>query len=89
VGPGGGAAPGPPDLRGRHRHRRRDRGLRRPAAHLAFRSSFRATGSGTPAFWSFVAFYAVCFVVTYAVYMRSGQAATDPRTGTRLSYAQV
>jgi NNP family nitrate/nitrite transporter-like MFS transporter len=57
--------------------------------NLAFRSSFRATGSGTPAFWSFVAFYAVCFVVTYAVYLRSGTAATDPRTGTRLSYAQV
>ena len=57
--------------------------------NLAFRSSFQATGSGTPAFWSFVAFYAVCFAVTYVVYLRSGTAATDPKTGTRLSYAQV
>ena len=41
--------------------------------NLAFRSSFQTAGSGTPAFWSFVAFYAVCFVVTYVVYMRSRQ----------------
>jgi nitrate/nitrite transporter NarK len=57
--------------------------------NLAVRSSFQSAGSGTPAFWSFVAFYAVCFVVTYAVYMRARTAATDPKTGSRLSYAQV
>ena len=57
--------------------------------NLAFRSSFQGTGSGTPAFWAFVAFYAVCFVVTYVVYLRNAKAATDPKTGTRLSYAQV
>jgi MFS transporter, NNP family, nitrate/nitrite transporter len=37
--------------------------------NLAFRQSFQATGSGVPAFWSFLAFYAVCAVVTYAVYL--------------------
>lgn len=57
--------------------------------NLAFRSSFQATGSGTPAFWSFVAFYAVCFAVTWVVYLRHPRAATDPATGARLSYAQV
>lgn len=57
--------------------------------NLAFRQSFQATGSGTPAFWSFLAFYAVCFVVTYVVYLRTSTAATDPKTGTRLSYADV
>ena len=57
--------------------------------NLAFRSSFQTAGSGTPAFWSFVAFYAVCFVVTFVVYMRSGKAATDPQTGRRMSYAEV
>ena len=57
--------------------------------NLAFRASFQATKSGTPAFWAFVAFYAVCFVVTYVVYMRSSTAATDPTTGTKVSYASV
>ena len=57
--------------------------------NLAFRESFLAAKSGTPAFWSFVAFYAVCFVLTYVVYLRNAKAATDPNTGTRLSYAQV
>ncbi len=57
--------------------------------NLAFRASFQSTKSGTPAFWSFLAFYAVCFVVTYLVYMRGGKAATDPRSGKRLAYADV
>jgi NNP family nitrate/nitrite transporter-like MFS transporter len=57
--------------------------------NLAFRASFQATKSGTPAFWSFVAFYAACFVVTYVVYMRSATAATDPSTGSKVSYASV
>jgi NNP family nitrate/nitrite transporter-like MFS transporter len=57
--------------------------------NLAFRQSFLVAKSGTPAFWSFVAFYAVCFVVTWAVYLRASTVATDPRTGTRMSYAEV
>ena len=57
--------------------------------NLAFRQSFQATKSGTPAFWSFLAFYAVCFIVTYLVYMRGGRAATDPTSGRRLAYADV
>ncbi|OLT48190.1 MFS transporter [Saccharomonospora sp. CUA-673] len=38
--------------------------------NLAFRESFAATGGGVPAFLSFLAFYGVCFVVTWIVYMR-------------------
>jgi MFS transporter, NNP family, nitrate/nitrite transporter len=57
--------------------------------NLAFRASFQSTKSGTPAFWAFVAFYAVCFVVTYVVYMRNAKAATDPKTGSKVSYASV
>lgn len=40
------------------------------AINLAFRQSFLATGSGTPAFASFLACYAVCGAVTWAVYLR-------------------
>ncbi|GAA2960357.1 hypothetical protein GCM10020227_29650 [Streptomyces flavovirens] len=36
----------------------------------AFRQSFRTSGTGTAAFWSFLAFYAVCFGLTWAVYLR-------------------
>ncbi|MDD7937818.1 NarK/NasA family nitrate transporter [Actinomycetospora lutea] len=57
--------------------------------NLAFRSSFRASGSGAPAFWAFLAFYAACMAVTFVVYRRTTTAATDPRTGTRVSYAEV
>lgn len=38
--------------------------------NLAFRESFAAVQSGTPAFWAFLAFYAVCIGVTWAVYLR-------------------
>ncbi|MFF4955076.1 nitrate/nitrite transporter [Streptomyces chattanoogensis] len=38
--------------------------------NLAFRQSFAATGSGTPAFVSFLVCYAVCGAVTWAVYLR-------------------
>jgi MFS transporter, NNP family, nitrate/nitrite transporter len=38
--------------------------------NLAFRQSFQATGSGTPAFWGFLAFYVVCAATTFAVYVR-------------------
>ena len=57
--------------------------------NLAFRTSFQTAKSGTPAFWAFLAFYAVCFAVTYLVYMRGGKAATDPTSGRRLAYADV
>ncbi len=39
--------------------------------NLAFRASFAATGSGTPAVVAFVAFYAVCFALTWLVYLRA------------------
>nr|WP_042189862.1 nitrate/nitrite transporter [Kibdelosporangium sp. MJ126-NF4]CEL18933.1 Nitrate/nitrite transporter [Kibdelosporangium sp. MJ126-NF4]CTQ95264.1 Nitrate/nitrite transporter [Kibdelosporangium sp. MJ126-NF4] len=38
--------------------------------NLAFRESFTTAKSGVPAFAAFLAFYAVCFVVTWAVYLR-------------------
>jgi MFS transporter, NNP family, nitrate/nitrite transporter len=54
--------------------------------NLAFRQSFLSAGSGDPAFWSFLAFYVVCVVVTYVVYLRPVSAeATHPR----LAYAGV
>ena len=82
LGHRGGAAVGPPDLRRRHRHRRRDRRVRRPADQPRVPAVVPGRrSSGTPAFWAFLAFYAVCFVVTYVVYMRRPPAATDPRTG--------
>lgn len=40
------------------------------AINLAFRQSFLSLGSGTGAFVVFLAFYAVCFTVTWAVYLR-------------------
>lgn len=40
------------------------------AINLAFRQSFLTAGTGTAAFVSFLAFYAVCTVVTWAVYLR-------------------
>ncbi|MFI0907458.1 nitrate/nitrite transporter [Streptomyces sioyaensis] len=48
------------------------------AINLAFRQSFLATGSGTPAFVSFLVCYAVCGAVTWAVYLRP--AARERRT---------
>jgi NNP family nitrate/nitrite transporter-like MFS transporter len=38
--------------------------------NLAFRQSFATAKSGTPAVIGFLVFYAVCFVVTWAVYLR-------------------
>jgi MFS transporter, NNP family, nitrate/nitrite transporter len=38
--------------------------------NLAFRQSFQSTGSGTPAVAGFLAFYALCLAVTWAVYLR-------------------
>ncbi len=40
--------------------------------NLAFRQSFLTTGSGDGAYLAFIAFYAVCFVVTWVVYLRPG-----------------
>lgn len=42
--------------------------------NLAFRSSFQNFGSGDPAFYAFLAFYVVCAVVTWAVYLRGALA---------------
>jgi NNP family nitrate/nitrite transporter-like MFS transporter len=54
--------------------------------NLAFRQSFMTAQSGDPAFWSFLAFYVVCIVVTYVVYLRPAPAeATHPR----VAYAGV
>jgi NNP family nitrate/nitrite transporter-like MFS transporter len=44
--------------------------------NLAFRQSFAAAKSGTPAVVGFLVFYAVCFVVTWAVYLRKAPAAS-------------
>jgi MFS transporter, NNP family, nitrate/nitrite transporter len=56
------------------------------AINLAFRQSFQASGTGTAAFWSFLAFYAVCFTLTWAVYLR--RTAPVPAKP-QLSYAEV
>ncbi|MDQ0952123.1 NNP family nitrate/nitrite transporter-like MFS transporter [Streptomyces phaeochromogenes] len=62
--------------------------------NLAFRQSFLSVGSGTGAFVAFLAFYAVCFGVTWAVYLRRPAAAESPAVTTseakpQLSYAEV
>ncbi|MDX6646115.1 MAG: transporter, family, nitrate/nitrite transporter, partial [Miltoncostaeaceae bacterium] len=38
--------------------------------NLAFRQSFLTAGSGNAAYIAFIAFYALCFVVTWLVYLR-------------------
>ncbi|NJP53415.1 NarK/NasA family nitrate transporter [Streptomyces sp. SBST2-5] len=62
--------------------------------NLAFRQSFLSYGSGTGAFVAFLACYAVCFVVTWSVYLRRRPApaiTTSPATEEKpqLSYAEV
>lgn len=62
--------------------------------NLAFRQSFLSVGSGTGAFVAFLAFYGVCFLVTWAVYLRrpAGAQATETSTSEakpQLSYAEV
>ncbi|MGC9376095.1 nitrate/nitrite transporter [Streptomyces sp. MH13] len=65
------------------------------AINLAFRQSFLSVGSGTGAFVAFLAFYAVCFAVTWAVYLRRPAAGTPAgpagpaRTKARPRYAEV
>jgi NNP family nitrate/nitrite transporter-like MFS transporter len=41
--------------------------------NVAFRESFLRTGTGTAAYASFLAFYGVCMLVTWAVYLRPGR----------------
>jgi MFS transporter, NNP family, nitrate/nitrite transporter len=55
--------------------------------NLAFRQSFLTAQSGVPAFWSFLAFYGACVVVTYAVYLRRAPATATEHP--RLAYAGV
>ncbi|MDG4863066.1 NarK/NasA family nitrate transporter [Streptomyces sp. T-3] len=62
--------------------------------NLAFRQSFQTVGSGTGAFVGFLAFYAACFVMTWAVYLRRpapapAQSAVAPEAKPQLSYAEV
>ncbi|RVU24500.1 NarK/NasA family nitrate transporter [Streptomyces antnestii] len=61
--------------------------------NLAFRQSFQTAGTGTSAFVGFLVFYAVCFAVTWAVYLRrpARSAAPEPATEAKpqLSYAEV
>ncbi|MFD3440822.1 nitrate/nitrite transporter [Streptomyces sp. NPDC058685] len=61
--------------------------------NLAFRQSFQSAGTGTAAFVSFLLFYAVCSVVTWAVYLRrpaSAPVATEaPEAEPQLGYARV
>ncbi|WP_338779483.1 nitrate/nitrite transporter [Streptomyces sp. DG1A-41] len=62
--------------------------------NLAFRQSFLSYGSGTGAFVAFLAFYAVCFAVTWAVYLRRTTPRVPATTATseaepQLSYAKV
>ncbi|MGW0563585.1 MFS transporter [Streptomyces sp. NPDC003016] len=56
------------------------------AINLAFRQSFQTAGTGTAAFAAFLAFYAVCFTVTWAVYLRRPVAAPAKP---QLTYAEV
>ncbi|MGW3988320.1 nitrate/nitrite transporter [Streptomyces sp. NPDC004830] len=62
--------------------------------NLAFRQSFLSYGSGTGAFVAFLAFYAVCFLITWAVYLRRPAprvpvTAASPEAKPQLSYADV
>ncbi|WP_369271372.1 nitrate/nitrite transporter [Streptomyces sp. R11] len=62
--------------------------------NLAFRQSFLTVGSGTGAFVAFLAFYGLCFAVTWAVYLRRPAAAQTDTTPAaeakpQLSYAEV
>ncbi|MFF9811142.1 nitrate/nitrite transporter [Streptomyces coeruleorubidus] len=62
--------------------------------NLAFRQSFLSYGSGTGAFVAFLAFYAVCFAVTWAVYLRRTTPRVPATTAAseaepQLSYARV
>ncbi|MFJ6069708.1 NarK family nitrate/nitrite MFS transporter [Streptomyces sp. NPDC093065] len=69
-------------------------GLGGVGINLAFRQSFLSSGSGTGAFVAFLGFYALCIVVTWAVYLRrpavrGGTRVGAAETGRRLSHAEV
>ncbi|MEV0784754.1 nitrate/nitrite transporter [Streptomyces sp. NPDC050423] len=54
--------------------------------NLALRQSFRTSGTGTAAFWTFLVLYGACSVLTWAVYLRRPAAVpAEPR----LSHAEV
>ncbi|MER6422773.1 nitrate/nitrite transporter [Streptomyces sp. NPDC001137] len=61
--------------------------------NLAFRQSFLSYGSGTGAFVAFLGYYALCFAVTWAVYLRRPAAAVRSEAAAeakpQLSYAEV
>ncbi|MBG7702048.1 NarK/NasA family nitrate transporter [Streptomyces sp. MC1] len=62
--------------------------------NMAFRQSFLFYGSGTGAFVAFLAYYGVCFAVTWAVYLRRTAArvpaaAAASEAKAQLSYAEV
>ncbi|MFC7914924.1 nitrate/nitrite transporter [Streptomyces sp. NPDC057386] len=61
--------------------------------NMAFRQSFLSNGSGTGAFVAFLAYYAICFAVTWAVYLRRSaarsQATATAEAKPQLSYAEV
>lgn len=61
--------------------------------NLAFRESFLNAASGTPAFVSFLVYYAVCFAVTWAVYLRrparSADGAGQVAPAATTAYAEV
>ncbi|MHC5701714.1 nitrate/nitrite transporter [Streptomyces tirandamycinicus] len=63
------------------------------AINLAFRQSFLTVGTGTGAFVAFLVCYAVCCVVTWAVYLRKPARTAAPAATTetkpQLSYAEV
>jgi NNP family nitrate/nitrite transporter-like MFS transporter len=47
----------------------------------AYGSSIAMTGSAVPALWTFLAFYVLCLVVTWAVYVRRGGLLHDIERG--------
>ncbi|MER8070039.1 nitrate/nitrite transporter [Streptomyces sp. NPDC094034] len=59
------------------------------AINLAFRQSFQTASTGTPAFVAFLLFYAVCFCLTWAVYLRGARTGPAPAAEPALGYARV
>ncbi|MFD1661647.1 nitrate/nitrite transporter [Streptomyces caeni] len=62
--------------------------------NLALRQSFLTAGTGTGAFVAFLAYYGLCFAVTWAVYLRRPAAesqaeASASEANPQLSYAEV
>jgi NNP family nitrate/nitrite transporter-like MFS transporter len=59
------------------------------AINLAFRSAYGSLGSGEPAFYTFLAFYGLCAVVLWAVYLRGGRRADSLTTTERVRASHV